>query len=421
MKKWLPLIIAILATIPGFTLRFMNIDFEHNVVPFPPYVIALVTTIAIFSASFILTWACEVLQLDIPQALAILLIALIAVLPEYAVDMYFTWMAGQHPESEYVHYAIANMTGANRLLIGIGWSAVILLFVYKFKQKIVLENTYKSEIFFLMIATAFALTIPLKGHLNLIDTVVLFGIFVWYILIAIKKPVADEEVEGPAKAIANLPKAQRRIVTWGLIFIAGIVIFADAELFSESLVKTGTMFGVNEFLLVQWLAPIASEAPEFIIALTFAIRGSAGMALGALISSKLNQWTLLVGMIPLVYTVSYTTADHEHATTFFNTVMPLASIQMHELLLTAAQSAFAIALIVGLIVGKKEAFFLLTLFLLQFASPLYQDYIPSIKAMDHHDFILLSFSVIYIVLTVVLIIKNFSKFVSVIKGYRTIE
>ena len=340
MKKWMPIIIAVIATIPGVMMRLLGVDVHSN-----PIAMTLITAVAIFSASFILTWACEVMQIDIPQAVAVALVALIAVLPEYAVDMYFTWMAGQHPESDYVHYAVANMTGANRLLIGVGWSVIILIFAFKFRKKVVIESSHKTELFFLMIATLYAVTIPLKGALNLFDSVILIGIFVWYISIIIRKPVEDEEVEGPAKVIADLPKQTRLIVTWVLFFISALVIFADAELFSESIVASGKLLGINEFLLVQWLAPIASEAPEFIVAITFALRGNAGLALGSLISSKLNQWTLLVGMIPLVYSVSSGSTNH----------MPLATMQMHELLLTAAQSAFAIALIAGLVAGKKEA------------------------------------------------------------------
>lgn len=149
MKKWLPIIVAILATIPGVYLRLAGFSPEHN----DPVMMTILTAIAIFSASFILTWACEVMQLDIPQAVAVALVALIAVLPEYAVDMYFTWMAGQYPEGDYVHYAVANMTGANRLLIGIGWSVIILIFAIKYRKKVVLESTHKTELFFLMLAT----------------------------------------------------------------------------------------------------------------------------------------------------------------------------------------------------------------------------------------------------------------------------
>ncbi len=65
-----------------------------------------------------LSWAAEVAQHDIPQALALTILALIAVLPEYAVDMYFAFQAGRNPGSNYGELALANMTGANRLLIG---------------------------------------------------------------------------------------------------------------------------------------------------------------------------------------------------------------------------------------------------------------------------------------------------------------
>lgn len=416
MKKWLPIIVAILATIPGVYLRLAGFSPEHN----DPVMMTILTAIAIFSASFILTWACEVMQLDIPQAVAVALVALIAVLPEYAVDMYFTWMAGQYPEGDYVHYAVANMTGANRLLIGIGWSVIILIFAIKYRKKVVLESTHKTELFFLMLATLYAITIPLKGTLNIFDTFVLIGIFIWYIAIIIRKPVEEEEIEGPAAVIAALPKQKRLIVTWGLFLISALVIFADAELFSESIVATGKKFGINEFLLVQWLAPIASEAPEFIVAITFALRGNAGLALGSLVSSKLNQWTLLVGMIPLVYSISYSTADHAHDTNFVQTVMPLATMQMHELLLTAAQSAFAIALIAGLVAGKREAFALLILFMAQFLSPFYDKLLPSyIPGATPHDTVLITFSVIYIVFTIALVVMHPKRFINIIKGYKS--
>ena len=80
-----------------------------------------------------LSWAAELAQKDIPQALAIALLALIAVLPEYAVDMYFAWQAGKDPK--YTAFAMANMTGANRLLIGVGWAAVVMTFWLKTGKK----------------------------------------------------------------------------------------------------------------------------------------------------------------------------------------------------------------------------------------------------------------------------------------------
>ena len=69
----------------------------------------------------------------------------------------------------------------------------------------------------------------------------------------------------------------------------------SAEPFAEALVETGLPLGIDEFLLVQWLAPLASEAPEFVVVVLFAWRGRQPAALGTLVSSKVNQWTLLVG------------------------------------------------------------------------------------------------------------------------------
>lgn len=148
-----------------------------------------------------------------------------------------------------------------------------------------------------------------------------------------------------------------------LIFVfATIVILGNAEMFSEGLIASGKMLHVNEFLLVQWIAPLASEAPEFIVALMFASRGNAGLALGCLLSSKLNQWTLLVGMIPGVYAAS---------SGGFSPSINLDTHQFQEILLTAGQSLFAVALLLDLRLHVREAIWLLLLFSLQLLSPLY--------------------------------------------------
>src|SRR5205085_10264165 len=111
------------------------------------------------------------------------------------------------------------------------------------------------------------------------------------------------------------------------------------------LVRTGQRFGMDEFLLVQWVAPLASEAPEFLIAALLAIRGKGGAAMGLLLSAKLNQWTLLVGSLPLAYSVG---AGRLAA-------LPLDSRQVAEVLLTAAQSMFGIAILASMSLSLLEA------------------------------------------------------------------
>jgi len=351
--KALPLILAALITLPGLWLKLSG----THLAP-PPA--ALISGLAILGASFLLLWACDVAQMDIPQTLALAVVALIAVLPEYAVDMYFTWQAGKHPESDYAHYAIANMTGANRLLIGVAWSTIAAIHWLRTRRRVVLDMEQRTEVLFLGMATAYAFLIPIKGSLAWYDGIVFLALYAWYIRLAGQRPCQECELEGPAELIGGLPRDRRRLAVVALFLFAAGVILASAELFSENLVATGKVYGINEFLLVQWLAPIASEAPEFIVAIMFVLRGQAAVAMGSLLSSKLNQWTLLVGMIPGVYGM---------ASGGFAQPLPLGSYQMHEIFLTAAQSLLAVALLASLSLGPGAAVLLFCMFAGQLLSP----------------------------------------------------
>ncbi len=320
---------------------------------------ALVPGLAIFGAAFILSWAAELAQLEIPQALALAFLALIAVVPEYAVDIYFAWTAGTNPE--YIHYATANMTGANRLLIGLGWPVV--LFAYWFatrKKTIELEPTHRIELFALLAATFYSFFIPMKGSITMMDSVVLLVIFVFYIIAAGRAHHVEPELEGPVELFSKGSRLYRCIITVSFFVISGYAIYISAEPFAEGLLASGKAWGVNEFVLVQWLAPLASESPEFIVAIIFATRAMAGASLGTLISSKVNQWTLLIASLPIAFYLGGGTI----------TGMQLDRLQAEEIFLTAAQSLFAIFILSNFRFSMLEAFVLLVLFSTQLVIPL---------------------------------------------------
>ncbi len=342
------LVLAFASTVPGL---YYGLTGTHVA----PILGTIMFGVAVFGAAFILSWAAEAAEVDISESLAVAILALIAVLPEYAVDFVFTWKAAHDPEQ--AHYAIANMTGANRLLVGIGWPAVLFVFIWVRKKKeLILDRSQRCEIFYLALATLYSFTIPLKGSLNLIDMAILVTIFVLYTRRAAQMEVIEPEFVGPTRLLVNMADRGRRI--WTVIFFlwSGSAIFFVAEPFAESLVATGAQLGVSEFLLVQWLAPLASESPEFIIAITWTLRGNARSAIKALISSKVNQWTLLIGTIPLVFAISSGT---------FWRPFELDTLQQHELFLTAAQSIFAVAVLVNLKLSRTNGVLLVVLFLLQ--------------------------------------------------------
>jgi cation:H+ antiporter len=351
MTNWLWIGSSILLCLQWIAIHFAGIHLT-------PQFEALSSGVAIFGAAFLLSWAAELSQKDIPQALAIALLALIAVLPEYAVDMYFAWSAGKDPK--YTAFATANMTGANRLLIGVGWAAVVITYWLKSGKKAVeLEPSHKIELFYLALATLYSFLIPLKGQLDLIDAVALIMIFVFYMRAASKAEHVEPELEGPAAMIESWGTRPRRAWTVSFFLLSGFTIFTAAEPFAEGLLATGRTFGIEEFILVQWLAPLASESPEFIVAILFALKGQPGTSMGALLSSKVNQWTLLIGMLPIVYAVSAESAGGMH----------MDARQVEEMFLTAAQSIFAVAVLANLSFSLLEALIVFVLFWTQLLFP----------------------------------------------------
>ncbi len=349
------ILFAGLVAVPGISLRVLQ---EVTGYHLPPVAATLIFGLGILGAAFVISWTAEAAEKDIPQALALAVLALIAVLPEYAVDIYFAWQA-PHIE-EYRHYAVANMTGANRLLIGLGWPLVFFVYFFKFRMpKLEVDRGHALDVLVLAIASIYSMSIVLKGSLALVDTFFLFALFGGYVFLAGRRPMEEPDLYGPAAAIGSLARRPRRIGLVLLFAYAAIGIFFAAEPFAEGLLDIGHEFGIDSFVLVQWLAPLASEAPELIIASLFVLRNRPGAAMGALIASLVNQWTLLVGCVPLAFSISGGSLEP----------MTFDTRQATEIFLTGVTAFFGVAIFLSLSISKWEALTLLGLFLSQLAFP----------------------------------------------------
>ncbi|WP_051467479.1 sodium:proton exchanger [Actinomadura oligospora] len=325
----------------------------------------------VLGAAILLMWASETARRDMSGALALALLALIAVLPEYAVDLYYAYAAGTKPE--YTAYAAANMTGANRLLVGVGWALVVLAFTLGSRRlvrkrggsareeirPVRLRGHHRIELGFLAIAAVVAFVPALAGEIGWYVAIVLIYLYVLYVVRIARIGTEDEEEPvGVPAVLAALPTEARRVTTAVLFLLGAVVIFACAEPFAESLVNAGSTLGIDRFLLVQWLAPLASEAPELIVAVVFAWRLRDSDAIGTLLSSKVNQWTLLIGTLPIAFRLGG--GDWS---------LPLDARQTEEVLLTAAQTVLGLALLVDLEFRRREAALLFALFAAQFVLP----------------------------------------------------
>src|SRR5207302_5229486 len=107
------------------------------------------------------------------------------------------------------------------------------------------------------------------------------------------------------RTIVKAPRGARIGAIAGLFLIGGGLIYFTAEPFLASLLAVSATLGIPNFVFVQWVAPFVSEFPEKVSALYWARTvDRASMALMNMVSSNINQWTLLTAMLPLVYSYS---------------------------------------------------------------------------------------------------------------------
>ncbi|WP_254829670.1 sodium/calcium exchanger protein [Haloglomus salinum] len=411
--------IGSLAVAALFTLPWVGVWATGSVDTLSTVLQVLVAGSAVLGASFLLAWGAETAEKDVPRAFALAVLAVLAVAPEYAVDALYAYQAGANPGSGGGDLAVANMTGANRILIGLGWSGIALFSIYKARSSgdtavdrgdgflssaVKLDESIATEILFLTAATVWAFLVPfgmLGGGrgIDIVDMLVLVGLYVTYIFVIIRGDIEESEAHVGVPAYLQGFGRQLRIpIVLGLFVYSGFLIFTAVEPFAHGLEAIGVNYGIPEFFMVQWFAPLASESPELIVTAYLVNKARTTASFNALISSKLNQWTLLIGTLVVVYSIALGQYG----------ALPFGEKQAAEIWLTAAQSFFALAILINFRISMKEAVVLLVLFLSQVVGEFVLIQTMSEAAAESASVtLLLAFTALYIVLGVGLFASRF--------------
>src|SRR5262249_28358897 len=255
-----------------------------------------------------------------------------------------------------------------RLLVGLGWPMIYAVAAY-FKRKrngqklreIELEDEHAVEVIFLFICIAYFAIVWFKGTLNLIDTLILTVIYGVYLFFLNKIPPQSEEDNEHLDRIPRFIIAQKRAVRnfliAGFFLIGGAILYFAAHPFLDSLKAISLSLGISTFVFVQWVAPFLSEFPEKVSAFNWARRITAApMAVMNMVSSNINQWTMLVAMLPIAFAF----ALGETGTIVFD------HHQKVEILMSIWQSLLGALLLSNMRFAWWEAKILFTLWLVQF-------------------------------------------------------
>src|SRR5205814_6614962 len=256
------------------------------------------TAPSILIAAMLIAWAAESAQFFIAQGFALAILAWLQTLPEFAVEAVLAW-------KQQAPLLLANLTGALRLLTGLGWPMIYATAAFFHRRRerkplraIRLEDEHCVEVVGLLVCMAYATVIWWKGSLNLIDAGVLIAIYVAYLIVLSRMPAEGaegiDELERIPRAIVTAPRRIRIGAITGLFAAGGALIYFTAEPFLGSLLAVSASIGVPSFVFVQWVAPFVSEFPEKVSAFYWARTiDRASMALMNMVSSNINQWTLL--------------------------------------------------------------------------------------------------------------------------------
>src|SRR6266436_5368511 len=334
---------------------------------------ALWTFPSMLLSAFLVAWGAEAAQFLISQGLALAILAWLQTLPEFAVEAVIAWDAGRDPER--AHLAIANLTGAIRLLLGLGWPMIYFVFAFFGRRQgdppvppIKLQPEHAVEVMGLVPPLLYFGVIVWKQSISWIDAVVLLLLYVGYLLVLLRNPPHNVEELADAPRAAQWAYRQRgwrRPAAIGALFGGGgFLLYVTAHPFLESMLAVAATLGISQFVLVQWVAPFLSEFPEKVSAFYWARRVThAPMALMNMVSSNINQWTVLAAMIPLVY--GYSSLRHHGVWLDFHYDGP----QRLEILLTLLQSGLALMVLANMEFDWRDASVLFVLWLVQFLQP----------------------------------------------------
>lgn len=345
---------------------------------------ALWTFPAILLAAILIAWGAECGQFFISQGLALAILAWLQTLPEFAVEAAIAHQAALDPNK--IHLITANFTGSLRLLVGVGWPLVYFtMVIFNWRKNntakprllaIKLEDEHCVEVLALLLPLFYFVIIYLKGTLNIIDGLILLSFYVAYLYILRKLPPQEEEkiedVGRIPKKIMKIKGLKRAIFIIGFFVVGGLVLYFFAEPFLQSLLAMAVALGVSSFVFVQWVAPFLSEFPEKVSAFYWARTvKKAHLALMNMVSSNINQWTVLVCMIPIVYGLSL----GRFAPINFD------EHQRVEILLTIVQSFLGFLFLASMDFNWYEAVGLFVLWLIQFVKPSFREEITVIYGL----------------------------------------
>ena len=324
-----------------------------------PMLQATLSGVTVFGAGLLLlrVWAFPGANVSKPVVLT--LITLAAVLPELTIGVDSSWGGSGGSAAESGSLALAGITGASRLLIGLAWPLVILLRWARGGGSVLrLDRRDGVALWLLLLASLYSLTVYLRGTLSVLDSLcllLLFGVYLW--VVSRSRERATEQAGPPGGVVAPLSRMSRPFVVAALACAVAATAVGTLT-FADAVVAVAEPMGADRFTSVQWLLPMVSKLPLLAIVAVLVWDLRTGRATAALLLCQTGYLTVVLGSLPLVSLVQGVVASDI-------TSLALDERERSELLLMCAQTVFLVVAMARMTVSVKAAVSFLALFFAQ--------------------------------------------------------
>ena len=340
---------ALLFSLPGLLVGFKLIS------P-PPAMTVLATAVSIIAVQSLLAAAIWKSR-SRSGIIVIALVVAIAVLPEYSVDAFLSWLGGSPNSQAHPEFILAPTLGGSRMLLGVAWPLVIGALLLKRRAGGGNSRGIPGfELSLLLLATLYLFTIYFKGHLWLMDASVMLMLTAFYLWKVLSRKDADVgRLAGPnGAAPADYSRPFERNgtrpseaphtggpSTYGLLAIlsfGAVVLIFVAQPFTQGLYQLARDYGVDSFTLFQGMVPFISKSPLIVLVVMLAWRNRGDFAGSILLNSHFAIIVFALALVPLGGLMRGLTPS-------VSDVILLGDRQRMELLLTASQSLMAIVIL----------------------------------------------------------------------------
>jgi cation:H+ antiporter len=351
-----------IAVAAGFALGGVALHALGPLVPVP--LAALGMGLGVLGAAFMLAWAADAGEAVFSGGLVLAAVALVGVLPEFIIEIHFAYI-------QQAELVTANLTGATRLLLT-GAVALPLLLALRGRgdgpgdragdgggvEPIRLATPRRLELGVLLVSSVFAVQIVVRGSLTVVDGIVLIALYVLYARRVQGTSYEEPAQVGVAAGLLSLPPRYQRPAVLALLLAAGAVVVLIANPFTHALLATGTSLGMDPYLLIQSVVPVATEAPELVVVAVLVANRRPGQGLALLLAASVSQWTLGMGLLPLAYLAGGG-----------GMALPLGAREQVELGFTTALTLFVVAALATLRPARVDAVLIVVVFVLQLVYP----------------------------------------------------